>query len=127
VVAVGSGVLVGTGAVALGVWVAVGVAWGVAVADAVADGVTPGVRVGLAVAVTDGVGAGVVVGVAVNVWIGVPVAVAGSATVGMIGPRVSVAREVTVALERGWGVITPVFPWFPPGGPTTASRAKPIR
>jgi hypothetical protein len=126
-VAVGTIVLVAAGAVALGVDVGVGVAWGVAVAEGVAEGDAPGVRVGLAVAVTDGVGADVRDAVAVGVRTGVPVAVDGSAMVGTMGPSVSVARDVCVGLGGGWGVNPPLFPWFPPAGPTTASRAKPIR
>ena len=126
-VAVGIGVLVGARAVALAVGVAVRVAGDVAVAEGVADGVVPGVRVGLAVAVTEAVGVGVPVEVVVGVRTRVPVAVGGSRIVGMIGPRVSVAREVGLALRGGEGVIPPVFPGLPPGGPTSASREKPTR
>ncbi|MEO6060459.1 MAG: hypothetical protein ABIQ99_00805 [Thermoflexales bacterium] len=126
-VAVGIDVLVGAGTVALAVGVDVGVARGVAVAEAVADGVDPGVRVGLAVAVTDAVGVGVPVDVVVGVLTSVPVAVGGSEIVGMIGPRVSVARDIGLELGDGGGVTAPVFPGFPPGGPTRASRTKPTR
>jgi hypothetical protein len=130
-VAVGAVVLVAGRAVALGVGVAVGVCWSVAVGegvvDGVADGGAPGVRVGLAVAVTEGVGNAVLDAVAVGVRTGVPVAVGGSARVGTLGPRVSVARAVCVGLGGGCGVNPPLLPWLPPAGPTTASSAKPIR